>query len=172
MNSVQVIPASNLLGTTTLPPETRGASRLATIPWMWKRTWIRYPRSSVPMSYEAATLRALHARLAWDSGTAFGVPVVPDVCSIKHIVSGVGAGTGSSPLPPSSSVFVPLPVPSSAWGTPLTLRDSDPPPSPSLMTISSEHTGMPSCRAATIPGNDSFALGSSTTKTPALVSLR
>src|SRR5262245_21815921 len=65
----------------TAPPAESGASKAAMRPWMWnsgmmQRPWSRPLRASV-----SRTLRAEVQTFCCDSGTIFGLDVVPEVCS-------------------------------------------------------------------------------------------
>ena len=70
-------------GITMLPPVDKGASKAATMPWMWNRTWRRYVRSSGLRAYVCATLLAPLRRFECRRGTALGFPVVPEVCRYR-----------------------------------------------------------------------------------------
>lgn len=83
-------------GMTMLPPVDRGASRAATIPWMWNRTCRRYVRSFGSRAYVCATLLVPLSKLECRNGTALGFPVVPEVCKYRAIpLSWLTGGAGS-----------------------------------------------------------------------------
>lgn len=80
--------AENFGGTITDPPEPSGARKPANSPWTWKRGMTRYVLSFLLSLYVASTFCIVLVRLAWVSGTAFGLPVVPEVCSTRATSSG------------------------------------------------------------------------------------
>src|ERR1035441_3010685 len=86
---------------TTLPPDTNDASSAASNPWIWNSGMTFKQRSSGVSAREAAMLRADAARLAWVSGTSFGLDVVPEVWS--RSATSLGCGERAGPwLPPAT----------------------------------------------------------------------
>lgn len=66
-------------GTIMEPPVRRGVSRPAAIPWMWKSGITSKDLSSLVRLYVDLMLFVVFRKFRCVKGTAFGLPVVPEV---------------------------------------------------------------------------------------------
>src|SRR5271170_303434 len=83
--------ALNLLGITTVPPESRVAMVDPINPWMWNSGMMHSETSSSERVYVFAIFADDTARLKCRKGTRLGRPVLPLVCRIRAMSSPVGA---------------------------------------------------------------------------------
>src|SRR5580704_13485895 len=82
--------ALNLVGTTTVPPESKVASSDATNPCTWNSGMMHSETSSAESAYVFAIFADETARLKWRKGTLLGRPVLPLVCRTRAMSSAVG----------------------------------------------------------------------------------
>ena len=87
----------------TCEPAASGASTPAIRPWMWKSGMMFSPRSAAVNCSVRAMWVAEAARLRCESGTIFGLEVVPEVCSSIEMSSGSAMPPCAAGVPPSPS---------------------------------------------------------------------
>src|ERR1700677_3943678 len=99
--------ALNLVGTTTVPPESKVASSDATNPWTWNSGMMHSETSSAESAYVFAIFAEETAKLKCRNGTRFGLPVLPLVCSTSAMSSAPGWVAASVAAAAASSCTIP-----------------------------------------------------------------
>ena len=89
----QKLLALNAPGTTTEPPDANGPRKPARRPWTWNNGMTSIVRSAAVSWYVFWMFFIVLVRLRCVKGTAFGRPVVPEVCNTSAVSSGCGVST-------------------------------------------------------------------------------